>query len=139
MNRRLWCTVVAVAVAAPLFGQQPDKPGDKDAPRKPEADVIFGPDGPRGPGGPMFMGGPGRKRSLVAQFDKDGDKRLNKEERQAAREFIKKERAQGRGGFGPPGMIRFGPGSGEQKPAGEPKPPIEQRPPGDQKPAAQQK
>src|SRR5689334_14505845 len=45
-----------------------------------------------GPGGPM-----GEKQKLVKQFDKDGDGRLNKEERTAAREFLKKERAAGRG------------------------------------------
>ena len=50
------------------------------------------PGGPGGPGG--FMG---QTRKLVKQFDKDGDGRLNKEERQAAREFLQKERAGGRG------------------------------------------
>ena len=38
----------------------------------------------QGPGGPP-MGG---ERKLVAQFDKDGDKRLNSAERSAAREFL---------------------------------------------------
>ena len=38
----------------------------------------------QGPGGPP-MGG---ERKLVAQFDKDGDKRLNTAERNAAREFL---------------------------------------------------
>jgi spore coat protein CotH len=50
---------------------------------------------------------------LVKQFDKDGDKRLNATERKAAREFLQKERAAGRGprGFGGPGGGRgFGPG-----------------------------
>src|SRR4051812_6595813 len=60
------------------------------------------------PGGPGGFGGPMMQtRKLVKQFDKDGDGRLNAEERKAAREFIKKEReARGRGfgpgGFGPP-------------------------------------
>ncbi|MCI0641208.1 MAG: CotH kinase family protein [Gemmataceae bacterium] len=72
----------------------------------------------------FFFGGPGgtfgQNRKLVKQFDKDGDKRLNSDERQAAREFLKKERASGKG-FGPfgkgpggkgkgPGSFGFGPG-----------------------------
>lgn len=63
---------------------------------------------PFGPGG--FLG---QQRKLVKQFDKNGDGWLNQEERQAAREFLKKERAEGggRGGFGPPGM--FGRGNQE--------------------------
>lgn len=70
----------------------------------------FGPGGPggRGFGGPMMQ-----ETKLVAQFDKDGDKRLNAEERQAAREFHVANRAAGRGGrFGPPG----GRGRGNQEP-----------------------
>lgn len=73
-----------------------------------------GPGGGRGPGGPGGPGGMmGQERKLVAQFDKDDDGRLNREERQAAREFLKKERANGGGGrgfgFGGPGG---GPGFG---------------------------
>src|SRR6185436_15526679 len=43
-------------------------------------------------------------RKLVAQFDRDGDKRLNLAERKAAREFLANEKAEGRGPrrFGPP-------------------------------------
>ena len=56
----------------------------------------FLPFGPKGPGD--FAKGPiGQSRKLVKQFDKDGDGRLNQEERQAAREFLQKERAGGRG------------------------------------------
>lgn len=75
----------------------------------------FGPGGPGGPGfgpGPGGPGGMGQTRKLVAQFDKDDDGRLNRAERQAAREFLKKDRAAGGGrgfGFGPPGG---GPGGG---------------------------
>ena len=47
----------------------------------------------RGPGG----GGMRGERKLIKQFDKDGDKILNAEERKAAREFLKKEEAEGRG------------------------------------------
>lgn len=76
----------------------------------------FGPGGRGGPGG--FMGPTERK--IVKQFDKDADGRLNKEERAAAREFLKSDAGGGgrggrggfgggpgggggRGGFGPPG------------------------------------
>lgn len=66
----------------------------------------FGPGGGRG--GPMA-----RERKLVKQFDKDGDGRLNVEERNAARKVLKNERANGPGGggFGPRGG-RGGPGRG---------------------------
>ncbi len=61
-----------------------------------------------GPGGPM-----GQERKLVKQFDRDADGRLDKAERQAAREFLKKDRqaggGRGRGGFGPP------PGFGDEE------------------------
>ncbi len=47
---------------------------------------------------------------LVKQFDKDGDKRLNTEERKAAREYVQKQAAN-RPGFGPGGRRGgFGPG-----------------------------
>lgn len=70
--------------------------------------------GGRGPGGPGGM--MGQERKLVAQFDKNDDGRLNREERQAAREFMKKDRANGGGGrgFGGPG----GPGPGFGGPGG---------------------
>ncbi len=67
----------------------------------------FGPVGFR-PGGPPGMM---QETKLVKKFDENGDKRLNKEERQAAREFLTQQRTNrnafgpgaGRGGFGPPG------------------------------------
>ena len=87
----------------------------------------FGPGGPGGFGG--FGGGPGgfgggpmggQKTKLVKKFDKDGDGRLNAEERKAARESLSQqgnERGRGpgmrRGGFGPPG---FGGGGTTPKP-----------------------
>jgi hypothetical protein len=54
-----------------------------------------------------------QETKLVKQFDKDGDKRLNADERKAAREWLAKERAEGRGprGFGGRGG-RGGPGFG---------------------------
>jgi spore coat protein CotH len=78
--------------------------------------------GPWGPGaGPNFMR---QDRKLVKEFDRDGDKVLNREEREAAREALKKEREKegkrravggfGPGGFGPPGigLGGFGPPAG---------------------------
>ena len=70
----------------------------------------FGPGG-FGPGGP---GGMNQESKLVKQFDKDGDKRLNNEERTAAREFVTRQRANRgprglggrRGGFGPRGEVQ---------------------------------
>jgi hypothetical protein len=64
----------------------------------------FGAAGPRGfgPGGP---GGPRQQTKLVERFDTDGDHRLNREERQAARAALAKERAAAAGRRGP-----FGPG-----------------------------
>lgn len=59
----------------------------------------------------------GQQTKLLKQFDKDGDGRLNNEERKAARAFLQKEKAEGRGprGFGGRGG-RGGPG-GNQEPA----------------------
>ncbi|MBI2689677.1 MAG: CotH kinase family protein [Acidobacteria bacterium] len=59
----------------------------------------FGPGGFGGPGGPM-----GGRRALLKDYDKDGDGKLNKEERAAAREFLATQPVR-----------RFGPrGGGEQ-------------------------
>jgi hypothetical protein len=56
----------------------------------------------QGPGG---FGGVQPERQLVAQFDKDGDKRLNAAERKAAREYLESQGGGRRGGrgFGPMG------------------------------------
>ncbi len=78
-----------LAIAQPPFGGPP-------------------PFGPGGPGGPM-----GQQRKVVKQFDKDGDGRLNRPERDAARAFLKTQGGGGRrGGFGPPGGF----GRGNQQP-----------------------
>src|SRR4051812_36269138 len=62
---------------------------------------------PGPPGG--FMG---QKQKLLKQFDRDGDGLLNREERQAARAFLTRERAnRGPGGFGP-GRAGYGPPGG---------------------------
>ena len=79
-----------------------------------------GPGGFGGPGGGGFMGGGppgmGQHIELLKKFDKDGDKKLNKEERKEAREYLAKEGGnRRRGGFGGPGGP-FG-GRGNQEPA----------------------
>jgi Ca2+-binding EF-hand superfamily protein len=114
MSKRAWAVALpvllgAALVAAPAGGQEKGKGPAKGGPKGT-------PPGAGGPGG--FMGPPmfGQVRKLVKQFDKDGDGRLNREERQAARAFLKKERASGRGGFGPGGRGGFGPGNFLAKP-----------------------
>lgn len=71
--------------------------------------------GPGGPGGRGFGGGGfggfgNQELKVLKKFDQDGDKMLNAAERKAAREFIAKERAGGRGPrrMGPPGGMRGG-------------------------------
>lgn len=72
----------------------------------------FGPPGGPGPGGPR-----GGTRSVVPAFDKDGDGRLNAEERQAARAALGSGRGgPGGRGFGPPG----GPGGRGNQPPPQP-------------------
>src|SRR5437773_11850138 len=94
MNRRPWrafyLLVFAAFVTAPLLATQPGQDEKKEPDKK-----EFGKKG-------FAFGGPmNQRRKLVAQFDKDGDGRLNAEERKAARDFLQKERASGKGGFGP--------------------------------------
>lgn len=75
-----------------------------------------------GPGGPM-----GQEKALVKKFDKDGDKRLNRAERNAARASLKKEQAAGKG-QGPGGRRGFGPPpggfGGRDEPAAKPGPKV---------------
>lgn len=100
MNRglvgRATATMIGAVLLAASLSAQPPGPGGPPG---------FGPPG-GGFGGPMMQ-----ERKLLKQFDKNGDGRLDKEERQAAREFIKKEGV-GRPGFGPPGGF----GRGNQEP-----------------------
>jgi spore coat protein CotH len=95
----------------PLLAVTQDTTPPKDASKKSQDDKPVPPprpgDRPRGPGGftgPMGPGG-SMERKVVKQFDKDGDGRLNKEERKAAREFLKKDG--GRRSFGPGGGVMF--------------------------------
>ena len=87
--------------------------------------------GGQGPGGPgQFGPGPGgmgpnqSERPLVAQFDKDGDKRLNAAERRDARTWLETQPGMGPGGRGgrggpggPGGMGRGGMQPGTPGPA----------------------
>src|SRR5262249_6433454 len=116
MNKRTWLTLLPL-LGVFLLGTLPiaGQPEPKKEPEKKEPDKKGFPFGPGGPGGFVFGGPAGQRRQLVEQVDKDGDGRLNKEERQATREFLKKERAGGGpGGFGPGGKGKgpggFGPG-----------------------------
>jgi hypothetical protein len=109
INRRSW-RMLLVGVAFGTFSlnaQLPEPPPggpgdfpppDRDRPFPPRNDGFGPPPGDRGPRG--FGPGPGgvqEDTKLVKQFDKDGDKRLNAVERRAAREFLQKEKAEGRG------------------------------------------
>jgi hypothetical protein len=99
-----------------LPAQDEPKPAPRPAPddQKTEAPRPGG-GGPAGPPG-GFGGMMGQKTKLVARFDTDGDKRLNAAERKAARQFLEKERAEGRGprGFGGPGGMGPGPALAQQ-------------------------
>jgi len=82
--------------------------------RPPEGRRDFDGPPPGGPGGP---GGPNQPEvKLVRKFDQDGNKRLDSTERKTAREFVQKERAEGRMGRGPGG--RRGPGGPGGGPGG---------------------
>lgn len=68
-----------------------------------------GPGGPPdGPGGFGGFGGPQVEQKLVAQFDKDNDKRLNTAERAAALGYLESQGGGRRGGFGRRGGGSFG-------------------------------
>ncbi len=109
-----WRIVLSVlALGLSVIAQDP--PGGPEGFGPPGGMGRPGMGGPGGPGGPM-----GQDRKLVATFDKDGDGKLNAEERKAARESIKSERTQrgGRRGFGPPG------GFGADEPEAKPGPKV---------------
>ncbi len=81
---RVLTCLVLLACSSPLFAQPPGPP-------------------PGGRGRPEQQGPPRNisgKRELIAQFDKNGDRRLDKEERTAARAFLKEEASNRRGGRG---------------------------------------
>jgi spore coat protein CotH len=92
--------------------------------------LQFPPDGFGGPPGMGPGGGApgGKKTKLVAKFDKDGDGRLNADERKAARAYLASSSSQGRFGgpggrrgggpmgFGPPGFGGMGASAESAKP-----------------------
>jgi hypothetical protein len=90
---------------------------------------------------PDFSGGPppgglmAEKREILTQFDKDNDKHLNREERAAARAFLKENPAAQRGG-GPPGGMRGPGGFGPMGGRNSPPVPGQKLAPADVKPAA---
>lgn len=90
--------LLTLALALPAAFAQP--PGAPDFPGG------FGPPPGRGFGPPMMQ-----ETKLVAQFDRDGDKRLDAAERNAAREYLRSQPARGfpgPRGFGGPGRSRGG-------------------------------
>jgi hypothetical protein len=109
--------ISAACLASALLAQAPNnlqrRAGDGPPPGDGPPQFGGGPGGPGGPGGFRGFGPMGQEMKVVSQFDKDGDKRLNAEERKAAREFVVKERASGRGpgGIGRGGRGGFGPGN----------------------------
>ena len=115
LTASLWALVLAPAA----FSQN-----DVDRPPGPPPGGPSGPGGPGG-GGPRGPGGPAStpKTLLVARFDQNGDKRLNAQERKAAREFLIEEKSAGRirgrgpggpgGRGGPPGGPRGGESSSQ--------------------------
>lgn len=115
MDKRTWVALVPILLGAALATAMPQEPDNRKQPPPPEGQPQPGPRPPGGPGGPRFdirfPGGPGgfmgQERKVVQQFDRDKDGRLNREERQAAREFLKKERPAG-GGPGGRGGLRLG-------------------------------
>ncbi len=110
---------LSLATAGFLIAQAP--PGEDGPPRGPGPG---GPGGGRGPGGPGGMGGVQPVTKIVDKFDRNGDGRLNLEERKEARAFLAKEVAEGRGRRGPGG--RGGPpfGGGGDSPAAKPGPKV---------------
>ena len=100
---------IALGCAFSLLAQTPENPPARKG--GPSGELVPPEEGPGFDGPPPFglggprSGGPGgmqQETKLLKQFDKDGDGRLNAAERKAAREFLQKEIASGRGrrGFG---------------------------------------
>lgn len=110
--------LLTLALAAVLCtGAASAQPSGAPPPGDPEwgGPPPFDPDGdgppPFFPGGPGGFGGPPggvqETRKLVQQFDKNSDKRLDAPERKAAREFLAKDSATGRGRRGPGPRFRM--------------------------------
>lgn len=115
---------LALSISVSLIAQTPDVPVANDNRPAPGDRPGFDAPPPFGPGGPGGM--MQQETKLVKKFDQNGDKRLDAAERQAAREFLQKEKAEGRGprgfgGRGGPGGPGRGPrGGGENRPKPQP-------------------
>jgi hypothetical protein len=101
MEKRQWaaCTVLllmAMILCSPKDGLSqidPKKDGEKKEEKEPgKKDFFFG--GPKGFGPPG-----GQERKILKDHDKNKDGWLNSEERQTAREALKKDAKEGKGGF----------------------------------------
>jgi spore coat protein CotH len=117
MRTRVGAALVAAFTGFLIVSTAPD--GLSQPVQLPGGKGKDGKDGKFGPGG--FGFGPGKeKRPVVKDFDKNGDGWLNKEERAAARESLKKG-----GGFGPGfgGPKGFGPKGGDM-PVSQPGPKV---------------
>ncbi|MBI5388184.1 MAG: CotH kinase family protein [Verrucomicrobia bacterium] len=107
---------LALGNALSVLAQPSEAPPPGDGGPDFDGPPPFGPGGfGPGPGGPGGMMQP--KRELVKQFDRNGDKWLNNDERKAAREFLSQQGADRRRG-GPGGRRGgFGPRGDSQEPA----------------------
>src|ERR1051325_304228 len=113
MTRILLTNVLVLMMCTSARGQ------NADPPPPPTPDAQRGPGGPGGPGGGGGFGGPGgpmgQHVELLKKFGKDGDKKLNAEERKAAREFLAKDGGNRRRGFGGFGRQNQEPGKPGEK------------------------
>jgi spore coat protein CotH len=108
---RIALLLTLAAAISPCIAQPPPE-GDGEPPR-------FGP--MRGPGG-GGMGPMGQERKLVKQFDTDGDGKLNTAERAAARELLKRDKANRPNRMmGPGGAAGAGGPGGDEKPSPGPR------------------
>src|SRR5262245_56526294 len=124
-----WTTAIVIFTCVfYVRSQGADKPADRadfPPPGTPPFDgpPRFTPEGnrPGGPGGPMQP-----EIKLVGQFDKDGDKGLNSDERKSTREYIVRQRAdEGQRGWGGRRGGPGGPGGrGERVEPGRPGPQV---------------
>ena len=87
-----FAALVGFLLVTTVADARPQPPGGKGGKDKDK--------GGKGPGGFGFGPPGGQEIKLVKQFDKDNNGWLNAEERAAAREHLKNERAGGKGGFG---------------------------------------
>lgn len=104
MATRFWAVPAAGLLSCLLINSASTALTQPPEGKVPDAKGGFGQPGGKGFGPPG-----GQERKIVVQFDKNGDGWLNKEERQVARESLKKDGA----GFGRPGGFGGPKGRGE--------------------------